>query len=78
MADYQDAMSDTPNSSFFSDLLKTGKEIYTSNRSTAAAEAAADANKANASATVLSSKNLMIAGVVVALAVVAFIMFRNK
>ena len=76
--DYQDAMSDTPTSSFFSDLLKTGKEIYTSNRSTAAAEAQADANKANASATVLSSKNLMIAGVVVALAVVAFIMFRNK
>jgi len=76
--DYQDAMSDTPSTNWFGSIVGAAKDIYTSNRETAAAQAEAKATTANATASILSSKNLMIAGVVVALAVVAFIMFRNK
>lgn len=71
-------MSDNAGTNFFNTIANAAKDIYTSNRETAAAQAQARATTANATASIMSSKNLMIAGVVIAVAVVAFIMFRKK
>lgn len=62
---------------YFDALLKTGTDIYSANRQTRAAKETAKATTASAQASVLSSRNMIIAGVVVAVAIVAVLFFRK-
>ena len=59
-------------------ITNAASEIYTANRTASAAAKNEQAANASASASIMSSRNMMIAGVVIAGAVVAFIFFRSS
>ena len=63
-------------------ITNAAADIYTANRTTAAAQKTAAANasaaNANASATILSSRNMIIAAVVLAVGIGAFAFLRRK
>jgi hypothetical protein len=73
----QQSTASSTGTNYFDALLKTGSDIYTANRETRAAKETAKATTANAQASVLSSRNMIIAGVVVAVAIVAVLFFRK-
>jgi hypothetical protein len=62
----------------FDSLTNAASDIYTANREASAAQKTADATKAQANASVMSSKNMIIAAAVVGLALVAVVLFRRK
>lgn len=62
----------------FSELAGAASDAYAADRAASAARQNANAANAGAMASIMSSRNLMIAGVVVAVAIVAFIFLRPK